>query len=86
MQRSQRWRTEKQPFYLQFGRRESQAAPKRYLTGRLTNHPRKNCATLVAILPDTSEQLQGLLTAMQWDADALNCQRVERMRSLTQRG
>jgi hypothetical protein len=45
-----------QPFHLQFGRRESQAALERYLTGRLTDHPRKNCDTLAAILPDTSEQ------------------------------
>jgi len=42
---------------------------------------------LAAILPDTSEQqLQGLLTTMQWDADALNCQRVERMLSLPSAG
>jgi len=53
----------------------------------LTDHPRKNCDTLAAILPDTSEQqLQGLLTTMQWDADALNCQRVERLLSLPSAG
>ena len=76
-----------QPFQVQFGRRESQAALERYLTGLLTDHPRKNCDTLAAILPDTSEQqLQGLLTTMQWDADALNCQRVERMLSLFSAG
>jgi len=75
-----------QPFQVQFGRRESQAAPARYLTGLLTDHPRKNCDTLAAILPDTSEQPQGLLTTMQWDADALNCQRVERMLSLPRAG
>jgi hypothetical protein len=52
-----------QPFHIQFGRRESQAALERYLTGLLADHPRKNCDTLAAILPDTSEQqLQGLLT------------------------
>src|SRR6266511_1984401 len=76
-----------QPFHIQFGRRESQAALERYLTGLLTDHPRKNCDTLAAILPDTSEQqLQGLLTTMQWDADALNCQRVERLLSLPSAG
>jgi SRSO17 transposase len=76
-----------QPFHIQFGQRESQAALERYLTGLLTDHPRKNCDTLAAILPDTSEQqLQGLLTTMQWDADALNCQRVERMLSLPSAG
>jgi SRSO17 transposase len=72
-----------QPFHIQFGRRESQAALVCYLTGLLTDHPRKNCDTLAAIRPDTSEQqLQGPLTTIQWDADALNCQRVERMLSL----
>ncbi len=75
------------PFHIQFGRRESQASVERYLTGLLTDHPRKNCDTLAAILPGTSEQqLQGLLTTMQWDADALNRQRVERLRTLPSQG
>ena len=76
-----------QPFHIQFERRESQAALERYLTGLLTDHPRKNCDTLAAIIPGTSEQqLQGLLTSMQWDADALNQQRVERLRTLPTQG
>jgi SRSO17 transposase len=76
-----------QPFHMQFCRRESQAALERYLTGLLTDHPRKNCDTLAAILPGTSEQqLQGLLTTMQWDADALNQQRVERLLTLPTTG
>src|SRR6266542_2493084 len=76
-----------QPFHMQFGRRESQAALERYLTGLLTDHPRKNCDTLPTIVPGTSEQqLQGLLTTMQWDATALNRQRVERMLTLPTEG
>jgi SRSO17 transposase len=76
-----------QPFHIQFCRRESQAALERYLTGLLTDHPRKNCDTLAAIVPGTSEQqLQGLLTTMQWDAAALNRQRVERMLTLPTAG
>jgi len=76
-----------QPFHMQFCRRESQAALDRYLTGLLTDHPRKNCDTLAAIIPGTREQqLQGLLTTMQWNADALNQQRVERMLSLASEG
>ena len=45
-----------QPILIQFGRRESQAALERYLTGLLADQPRKNCDTLAAILPDTSGQ------------------------------
>src|SRR6266511_3956424 len=76
-----------QPFHMQFGRREIQAALERYLTGLLTDHPRKNCDTLPTIVPGTSEQqLQGLLTTMQWDATALNRQRVELMLTLPTEG
>jgi hypothetical protein len=76
-----------QPFHIQFCRRESQAAVERYLAGLLTDHPRKNSDTLAAILPGTSEQqLQGLLTTMHWDADALNRQRVERLLTLPSAG
>jgi hypothetical protein len=52
-----------QPFHIQFRRRESYTALERYLTGLLTDHPHKNCDTLAAVVPRTSEQqLQGLLT------------------------
>jgi SRSO17 transposase len=76
-----------QPFHIQFGRRESQAMLERYLTGLLTDHPPKNCDTLAASLPKTSEQrLQGLLTTMRWDANALNQQRVECLLTLPSEG
>jgi SRSO17 transposase len=73
-----------QPFHVQFCRQESYAALERYLTGLLTDHPHKNCDTLAAVLPGTSEQqLQGLLTMMRWDAVRLNQQRGEHMQSLS---
>lgn len=76
-----------QPYQVQFRRRESQAAMERYLTGLLTDHPHKNCDTLSAIIPGTNQQqLQGLLTMMQWDAQALNQQRVEQMLELPTEG
>jgi hypothetical protein len=59
------------PFQDQFRYRENRSALERYLTGLLTDHPHKNCDTLASVMPGTSEQqLQGLLTTMQWDADA----------------
>src|SRR6266496_782948 len=71
------------PFQDQFGRRENRSALERYLTGLLTDHPHKNCDTLATVVPGTSEQqLQGLLTTMQWDAEALNRVRVEQMLEL----
>lgn len=75
------------PFQVKFKRRESQAAMERYLTGLLTEHPNKNCETLAEVIPGTSEQqLQGLLTQMVWDEEALNAQRVARMQALKTEG
>jgi SRSO17 transposase len=76
-----------QPFQDQFRRRENRTALERYLTGLLTDHPHKNCDTLAAVVTGTSEQqLQGLLTTMQWDADALNRVRVEQLLELPTEG
>jgi SRSO17 transposase len=72
-----------QPFHAQFARSEGPQALERYLTGLLTELPDKNCQTIAANIPGTSEQrLQGLLTAMAWDQDDLNRQRVQRMLAL----
>lgn len=74
-------------FHVHFNRRESRHATERYLTGLLTEHPNKNCDTLAGIVPQTSEQsLQGLLTAMDWDENDLNQQRVHVMRGLPTEG
>jgi SRSO17 transposase len=75
------------PFHVQFTRPEPRRALDRYLTGLLTEHPNKNCDTLGAVVPGTSEQqLQGLLTAMTWDADELNRQRVQTMLAVPTEG
>jgi SRSO17 transposase len=75
------------PFRVVFTRREGAAALERYCTGLLTEHPNKNCDTLAQLVPGTSGQsLQGLLTAMAWDEDGLNRQRVEFMAALPTEG
>ena len=67
-------------FHLKFRRSEGKAALERYLTGLLTELPNKNCDTMAAAVPGTSEQrLQEFLTKMQWDEDDLNRQRVQKM-------
>ena len=74
-------------FHVHFKRKESEAAAERYLTGLLTEHPNKNCDTLAAVVPGTSEQsLQGLLTSMVWDEEDLNRQRVQVMAALPTEG
>jgi SRSO17 transposase len=75
------------PFRAHFARSEGSHALERYLTGLLTEHPNKNCDTLAQVIPGTSEQqLQGLLTAMDWDEDDLNRQRVGAMLTLPTEG
>lgn len=75
------------PFHVHFARSEATHALERYLTGMFTEHPNKNCDTIAAVVPDTSEQsLQGLLTAMSWDEDDLNQQRVHDLLALPTEG
>lgn len=74
-------------FQVKFRRRESRIAVERYLTGLLTEHPNKNCDTLAQIVPGISpQQLQGMLTSMVWDEDALNRQRIAVMLGLKTEG
>lgn len=75
------------PFHVHFARSEATHALERYLTGLFTEHPNKNCDTLAQVIPGTSEQsLQGLLTAMSWDEDELNRQRVQDLLALPTEG
>jgi SRSO17 transposase len=75
------------PFHVHFARSEATHALERYLTGMFTEHPNKNCDTIAQVVPDTSEQsLQGLLTAMLWDQDDLNQQRVKELLTLPTEG
>src|SRR5574341_528060 len=67
-------------FQVRFRRPEGEAALERSLTGLLTELPNKHCDTMAEAVPGTSEQrLQEFLTTMQWDEQALNRQRVEKM-------
>ena len=75
------------PFRVHFHRSEGPQALERYLTGLLTEHPNKNCDTIAQVVPGTSEQrLHGLLTAIDWDEDDLNRQRVQDMLGLPTEG
>jgi SRSO17 transposase len=75
------------PFHVHFARPEATRALERYLTGMFTQHPNKDCDTIAAVVPGTSEQsLQGLLTAMRWDEDDLNRQRVHDLLALPTEG
>jgi SRSO17 transposase len=75
------------PYHGHFTRSEGRHALDRYLTGLLTELPNKNCDTIAASIPGTSEQqLQGLLTATAWDEEDLNRQRVRRMFRLPSEG
>src|SRR5438132_11067374 len=61
-----------------FRRSTSRASVERYLTGLLTDLPRKNCDTIAAAVAGTStERLQHLLTDATWEPQALDAQRVQ---------
>ena len=60
--------------------RPSWASLERYVTGLLTDMPRKNCDTIAAaVAGTTTERLQHLLTDADWDALALDEARVKRL-------
>src|SRR5207247_4582885 len=55
----------------------SRESVERYLTGLLTDLPRKNCDTIAAAVAGTStERLQHLLSDAAWEPQALDQQRV----------
>src|SRR5262247_2668998 len=65
------------PFAPLFRRSTSRASVERYLTGLLTDLPRKNCDTIAAAVAGTStERLQHLLTDAAWEPQTLDQQRV----------
>jgi SRSO17 transposase len=65
------------PFAPLFRRATSRRSLERYVTGLLTDLPRKNCETIAQAVANTSlEQLQHLLTDAAWDPQALDEQRV----------
>src|SRR5919202_1290681 len=67
-----------EPFASLFRRSESRESLERYVTGLLTDLPRKNCDTIAAAVAGTStERLQHLLTDATWEPQALDVQRVQ---------
>jgi SRSO17 transposase len=66
------------PFAPLFRRSTSRESVERYLTGLLTDLPRKNCDTIAAAVAGTSTaRLQHLLTDATWEPQALDTQRVQ---------
>ncbi|HEX2516546.1 MAG TPA: transposase, partial [Chloroflexota bacterium] len=67
--------------------RPTWASLERYVTGLLTDVPRKNCDTIAAAVAGTStERLQHLLTDADWAPDALDEARVRRLVALSPPG
>src|SRR5438874_13353281 len=67
-----------QPFAGLLRRAESRASLERYITGLLTDLPRKNCDTIAAAVAGTStERRKHLLTDATWEPQALDAQRVQ---------
>ncbi len=82
-----------EPFAALFRRPESRRSLERYVTGLLTDLPRKNCDTIrhgessiaAAVAGTSTERLQHLLTDAQWDPLALDEARVRRLLATTPR-
>jgi SRSO17 transposase len=71
------------PFTDLFRRRWSRRSLERYVTGLLTDLPRKTCQTIAAaVAGTTTERLQHLLTDADWDPVALDQRRVARLVAL----
>lgn len=69
-----------EPFAPLFRRTESRESLERYVTGLLSDLPRKNCDTIAAAVAGTStERLQHLLTDANWDPLALDRARVQHL-------
>jgi SRSO17 transposase len=72
------------PFASLFRRTTSLQSLERYVTGLLTDVPRKNCDTIAAAVAGTStERLQHLLTDAAWEAEALDEARVQQVVALS---
>jgi SRSO17 transposase len=75
------------PFAPLFRRAQSRQSLERYVTGLLTDLPRKNCDTIAAAVAGTStERLQHLLTDADWTPDALDEARVRQLVALSPPG
>ena len=75
------------PFAPLFRRAQSRQSLERYVTGLLTDLPRKNCDTIAAAVAGTStERLQHLLTDADWAPEALDEARVRPLVALSPPG
>jgi SRSO17 transposase len=75
------------PFAPLFRRAQSRHSLERYVTGLLTDLPRKNCDTIAAAVAGTStERLQHLLTDADWAPEALDEARVRQLVALSPPG
>src|SRR6478735_11138835 len=75
------------PFAGVFHRAQSRQSLERYVTGLLTDLPRKNGDTIAAAVAGTStERLQHLLTDADWAPEALDEARVRRLVALSPPG
>jgi SRSO17 transposase len=75
------------PFAPLFHRSQSRESAERYVTGLLTDLPRKNCDTIAAAVAGTStERLQHLLTDADWDPVQLDEARVRQMATVSPPG
>ena len=75
------------PFAPLFRRAQSRQSLERYVTGLLTDLPRKNCDTIAAAVAGTStERLQHLLTDADWAPEALDEARVRQLVALSPPG
>jgi SRSO17 transposase len=73
-----------EPFAPLFRRAESRTSLERYVTGLLTDLPRKNCDTIATAVAGTStERLQHLLTDADWDPVALDRARIQHLAALS---
>src|SRR4051794_41051394 len=72
------------PFADLFCRRWSRESLERYVTGLLTDLAHKTCTTIAtAVTGTTTERLQHLLTDADWEAQALDHQRVAQLVTLS---
>jgi SRSO17 transposase len=75
------------PFAPLFRRSQSRRSLERYVTGLLTDLPRKNCDAIAAAVAGTStERLQHLLTDADWAPEALDAARVRSLVALSPPG
>jgi SRSO17 transposase len=76
-----------EPLRVHFTQAPSAETLRQYVTGLLSEQPKKNSETLPEVVPETNQQqFNHLLTEMVWDEKSLNRQRIARMLALPSEG